>query len=151
MVCHVDADVLASEDGVATVEGGMPIAAETARRLVCDGRTQLMVHNPHGAPIGVGRVTRVVPNYLRREVLRRDGGCVWPGCTNKKWLHAHHVIHVAHGGRTDEDNLVSVCSPHHRYLHEAGYKMRGRPGRGLQIFRPDGTPLDRGPSVARGP
>jgi hypothetical protein len=149
VVCHVDAEVLASEDGVATLEGGMPVAAETARRLVCDGRLQVMVHDGEGHPIGVGKMTRVVPHYLRRALVHRDGGCVWPGCPNTRWLHAHHVVHVAHGGPTDEDNLLMLCGWHHRCVHEGGFKMRGRPGRGLRIFRPDGRPLEAGPKGAR--
>ncbi len=113
VVCHIDAAVLASPDGVATIEGEMPVGAETARRLICDGRLQTVVHDTDGHPIGVGTVTRVVPHYLRRSLVARDGGCAWPGCTNKHWLHAHHVIHVAHGGRTDEDNLSLVCRSCH--------------------------------------
>lgn len=144
VVCHVDAAVLASEDGVATIQGEMPVGAETVRRLMCDGRLQVMVHDAAGTPIGVGNVTRVVPHYLRRAVLRRDGGCVWPGCSNKRWLHAHHVIHVANGGPTDEDNLVMLCPCHHRYVHEGGFKMRGS-GRDLRIHRRDGRPLARAP------
>jgi len=145
VVCHVDAAVLTSEDGVATLEGEMPVAAETARRLLCDGRLQTIVHDADGHPIGVGTVSRVVPHYLRRTLIARDGGCAWPGCTNKRWLHAHHMIHVAHGGPTDEDNLVMVCTFHHRQLHEGGCRMRGRPGRDLQIYRHDGRPLARAP------
>ncbi|MGH2760143.1 MAG: DUF222 domain-containing protein [Actinomycetota bacterium] len=145
VVCHVDATVLASEDGVATIDGLMPVGAETVRRLVCDGRLQTIVHDSEGHPIGVGNVTRVVPHYLRRSLLDRDGGCAWPGCTSRRWLHAHHVIHVAHGGRTDEDNLLMLCGSHHRRVHEGGWRMRGKPGRDLRIIRPDGRELGAGP------
>jgi hypothetical protein len=142
VVCHVDAHVLASSDGVASLEGGMPVGAETVRRLLCDGRLQTVVHDRDGHPIGVGNVTRVVPPYLRRVVLDRDDGCSFPGCTNRNWLHAHHITHVVHGGRTDEDNLTMLCGPHHRLMHEGGWRMKGKPGRDIRIFRPDGSPLD---------
>ncbi|HYZ91991.1 MAG TPA: DUF222 domain-containing protein [Actinomycetota bacterium] len=149
VVCHVDAAVLASEDGVATIEGEMPVGAETVRRLLCDGRLQALVHAADGQPIGVGRVTRVVPHYLRRVLVERDGGCVWPGCACAHWLHAHHVIHVAHGGRTDEDNLVMLCPTHHRLVHEGGWRMRGEPS-ALRIVRPNGGELhSRAPKPAR--
>ncbi len=148
LVCHVDAHVLRSPDGVASLEGGMPVGAETVRRLLCDGRLQTVVHR-NGHPIGAGSVTRVVPPYLRRVVLHRDGGCIWPGCTNRNWLHAHHVTHVVHGGRTVEDNLTMLCGSHHRLVHEGGWRMKGRPGRDLRILRPDGQPLRVTPHLSR--
>jgi hypothetical protein len=156
VVCHVDAAVLGSEDGVAFIDGAMPVGAETVRRLLCDGRLQGLVHDAAGAPIGVGKVSRVVPHYLRRALLDRDGGCSWPGCSAAHWLHAHHIVHVAHGGRTDEDNLVMLCAFHHRCVHEGGWKIRG-PARDLRIRRPDGTTLGSRHlepelcAVARGP
>ena len=144
VVCHIDAAELAPDDGVGSLDGGMPVGAETVRRLICNGRLQAMVHDAGGHPIGVGTVSRVVPHYVRRALLDRDGGCAWDGCTATHWLHAHHIIHVAYGGRTDEDNLVMLCGFHHRCVHEGGWRIRGRPGRDLEIVRPDGSPLSAG-------
>ena len=141
VVCHVDAAVLSSADGVATLEGEMPVCAETVRRILCDGRLQAVVHGENGEPIGLGTVARVVTPALRRIVLERDRGCVWDGCSSDRWLHAHHVLHFADGGPTSVENLVMLCGTHHRLLHEDGWKMFGRPGHDLRIIRPDGTPL----------
>jgi hypothetical protein len=44
-------------------------------------------------------------------------------CSNRHFVHAHHVEHWAHGGRTGLDNLVLLCSFHHRLLHEGRFKM----------------------------
>ena len=44
-------------------------------------------------------------------------------CSNRRFVHAHHVEHWAHGGPTSLDNLVLLCSFHHRLLHEGGFKM----------------------------
>jgi hypothetical protein len=124
VVVHVDEAVLASDDGVGTLEGGVPIAAETIRRLTCDGRLQTVVHDEAGRTIGVGRVTRTVPPHMRRSLLARDGGCAYAGCTNNRWLRAHHIQHFAHGGPTSEDNLVMLCGYHHRLVHEGGRNVR---------------------------
>jgi len=126
VVVHVDADVLASHDRAAMLENGTAIAAETVRRLTCDGRLQALVENV-GAPLGIGRVSRNVPSGLRRRLKSRDGGCVIDGCSNNRWLHAHHKKHWAHGGRTDEDNLVMICGHHHRMVHEGGRELRPGP------------------------
>jgi uncharacterized protein DUF222/HNH endonuclease len=124
IVAHVEASVLTSDDRVGMLEGGTPVVAETIRRLTCDGRLQTIAHDEEGTPIGVGRVTRTVPHYLRRQLRSRDGGCVIDGCSNTRWLQAHHKHHWAHGGRTDEQNLVTICGSHHRMVHEGGRVLR---------------------------
>ena len=71
----------------------------------------------------------------------RDGhGCQFPGCTHTHYLHAHHVQHWLHGGRTDVDNLVLICSFHHQLIHDHGYRIHRQPGQ-WEFLRPDGTPI----------
>ncbi len=52
--------------------------------------------------------------------------------------------HWLHGGRTDVDNLVLICSFHHRLIHDHGYRIHRLPDR-WEFLRPDGTPI---PAVA---
>jgi len=105
------------------VEHGAPLAAETARRLACDGRLRLVAERD-GETVGVGRATRAIGSSLRRALAARDSGCMFPGCTNRRWVDAHHVRHWAHGGRTDLANLVELCRRHHRLVHEGGFRLR---------------------------
>jgi hypothetical protein len=106
---HVSAETLAGDEGVAELEDGSPVAAETSRRLSCDA-----------AVVEDGRRTRRVHASLRRTLERRDRGCRFPGCTNKIWVDAHHIEHWAHGGPTALENLVTLCRFHHILLHEGG-------------------------------
>ena len=53
----------------------------------------------------------------------RDGTCRFPGCENRRFLESHHIIHWAHGGETNAENLVRFCHLHHRLLHEGGYSV----------------------------
>jgi 5-methylcytosine-specific restriction endonuclease McrA len=55
----------------------------------------------------------------RAAARERDGGCIIrSGCAGR--LEAHHVVPVNEGGEpVDLDNLVTLCSRHHR-LVEAG-------------------------------
>ncbi|MGH2687411.1 MAG: DUF222 domain-containing protein, partial [Actinomycetota bacterium] len=128
IVVHADAESLvAGEGGTATLECGLLLASETVRRLACDARVQLAVHGGDGQPVGIGRQSRVVPAALLRLLRHRDGGCRFPGCGRARWLHAHHIRHWGDGGRTDLDNLVLLCGRHHRFVHEARWRIEGDP------------------------
>lgn len=140
VVVHADAALVfggpePSGDGRVRIEDGPDIAVDSLRRLLCDTRWQLLAESPGGAAVGVGRTTRSVPPWLVRQLKRRDGGCRFPGCSRTRWLHAHHLVHWADGGRTDPENLVMLCGSHHRLLHEDGWKVSGSPGQGVMSFR----------------
>ncbi|MEJ7604164.1 MAG: HNH endonuclease signature motif containing protein, partial [Kofleriaceae bacterium] len=53
-------------------------------------------------------------------------GCRFPGCSNRLFVEGHHVEHWADGGETKLTNLVSMCSHHHRFVHEYGYRIELR-------------------------
>lgn len=149
VLVHVGAEALNHINGTAELEEGTTIAAETARRLACDGRIQLVVDGRDGEPLGIGRATRSVPPWLLRQIRRRDRGCRFAECGRTRGLHAHHVVHWAHGGRTDLDNLVLLCPRHHRKVHEERWRLvldgRGR----VRTVRPDGRPLNSWPFALR--
>jgi hypothetical protein len=44
----------------------------------------------------------------------------------------------SNGGRTDLDNLISLCQFHHRMVHEEGWKIEGNPNGPVTWIRPDG-------------
>ncbi|MGZ4113686.1 MAG: HNH endonuclease signature motif containing protein, partial [Actinomycetota bacterium] len=52
---------------------------------------------------------------------------------------AHHVVHWADGGETSVGNLVLLCRPHHRRVHER-FSLAVEDGRPV-FRRPDGTAL----------
>jgi hypothetical protein len=61
---------------------------------------------------------------MRRALLARDKGCVWPRCDRAAtWTAAHHVVHWANGGATDLSNLVLLCRRHHWMVHEGGWEL----------------------------
>lgn len=156
LVVHADAKVLTEEtapdaEHLAETETGVQLTGEAVRRLACDARVEWVVEKD-GQPVGIGRRGRMVRGALARAIRHRDGAmCVVPGCERKGWLHVHHLIHWADGGRTDADNLVTLCSAHHRRLHEGGWTTSGVPGRDLRFHDPGGRVLTRAsprPAVA---
>ncbi|MFZ0383076.1 MAG: DUF222 domain-containing protein [Solirubrobacteraceae bacterium] len=146
IVVHVDAATLASEDVVERAElaDGPTLPAETARRLGCDAAVVRIVERD-GRPLSVGRRTRTIPPALRRALRSRDDGCRFPGCTHQNFLHAHHIQHWARGGPTALENLVQLCSYHHRLVHEGGFKVERSGGGAVRFRRPDGRAIAPAP------
>jgi HNH endonuclease len=83
----------------------------------------------------------VVSAGLRRAVVLRDRRCRFPTCTRPHpWCDAHHVTHWADGGETGLHNLMLLCRPHHRLVHEGGFRLELVEG--MPVFRrPDGSVL----------
>ena len=139
VVVHIAHDALRDvpESSGAEFDSGHVVAVETARRLGCDGTLVGVVEGAKGEPLAIGRRTRAVPPAIRRALCIRDGGCRFPGCDRSRYVHAHHIKHWADGGETRLDNLVTLCSQHHRQVHEGGYGVRMKDGE-IQFTRPDG-------------
>jgi hypothetical protein len=114
---HVDHTALADNAG----RSALPV--ESVRRLSCDAEKVTIVDGDDGEPLSVGRKTRVVPAAIRRALWARDKGCTFPGCRNSRFVDAHHVRHRSAGGETRLDNLLLLCSRHHRLVHEGGFRI----------------------------
>lgn len=111
---------VAARDGSGRIRG---MSRATLRRLACAAGVSVAVVDRRGSPIDVGRRTRKLSASLRRALHLRDRACTFPGCRATRHLHAHHVHHWTDGGPTDLDNLVLVCSFHHRFVHEYGWTI----------------------------
>ncbi len=117
-----------------------PMPHALARQILCD--TNLVgIGFRNGRPVDLGRKTRVIPDRLRRIVLRRDGGCVVPGCGATRGLEIHHRIHWQDGGRTDACNLVALCRAHHRAHHHGLLNIYGDPYDQLTFTNADARPI----------
>jgi Domain of unknown function (DUF222)/HNH endonuclease len=142
VVVHVDAD-----EGASVLDDGPALAPETAERLACDASIVEIVER-NGELLSVGRKTRTIPPSIRRALQARDRRCRFPGCDNRRFLHAHHIRHWAQGGETKLANLVLLCSRHHRFVHEAGYSVVSLADGELEFHDPWGGPI---PYVPRPP
>ena len=152
VVLHVDQD-LVSEDNTmgATLVDGTHVSAETLRRVACDGGLVVAVSDGQGNVLDVGRRTRAIPAAIRRAMMLRDRHCRFPGCANRAFLHGHHVHHWMHGGATSLDNLLTLCSFHHRQVHEGGFELRFTKAGEVEAWAPDGKRLPPVPVVQADP
>jgi hypothetical protein len=161
VVVHVDQALLAAaptstdddghEPGRAVPEpmccetdDGIPLAVETVRRLGCDASLVGIVEGEDGEPLSIGRKTRAIPAWMRRALKARDGGCRFPGCDRTRFCDGHHVEHWANAGETKLGNLVTLCTFHHRLVHEGGYTVDVTDDGVFVFARPDGRPIAPG-------
>ncbi|MBA2312838.1 MAG: DUF222 domain-containing protein [Actinobacteria bacterium] len=151
VVVHAELDALIGDQRGCEIEGGPVIHPETARRLSCDARLQVVLEDAAGDAVGIGRTARSAPAWLLRQLRYRDRACTFPGCESKRFLHAHHIEHWARGGSTDLSNLVLACTFHHKLVHEYGWKVALSSGGSACWFRPDGRRFDPGPGAQEVP
>jgi len=97
-VVHTQLGTLGDRGPFSELAGGGVLHPDTARRLGCDARLQFVSTDRHGNPLGIGRTSRNVPEWLLRQLRLRDHGCTFPGCGTRAFLHAHHVWHWHDGG-----------------------------------------------------
>jgi hypothetical protein len=148
----VDVRALKGAAGTSRADHVGSVPAEMARRVACDASVMRVVMAGPSELLEVGRKTPVVHAGLRRAVVVRDRSCRFPGCSRPHaWCDAHHVKHWADGGTTELSNLVLLCRPHHRLVHEGGFSLETLGGRPV-FRRPDGTEIEegRGPPRSRG-
>jgi hypothetical protein len=96
-----------------------------------------------GQLIGINPTDRTVNRHQRRVLERRDQACAHPLCTQRRWLHIHHIVHWHHRGLTVPANLVCLCQTHHRQIHTGELRMEGNPEDGsLRFFDARGRPIE---------
>ena len=103
--------------------GAIPLA--TAQRIACDAAVSEVVVSPEGQPLDAGRTRRTSSPAMRRAIVERDGGCIFPGCDRPpEWCDAHHLERDwCDGGETNVREMGLVCRTHHRMVHEGRWRL----------------------------
>ena len=107
----------------AETEFSLPISSKTVERWACDcSLTRVLMQD--SVVIDVGRAERTIKGPRRRALNARDQHCRWPGCERPaSWCDGHHIVYVMHGGGDELENLVLLCTRHHRMVHEGGWQL----------------------------
>ena len=66
--------------------------------------------------------SRYIPAALKHNIYMRDNGqCRHMNngkrCENRRWIDIHHIKPLSLGGMTTEQNLITLCSAHHKQQH----------------------------------
>ena len=112
-------DLLAVPGAAGITENGTALGGADLRRIACDTQVIPVVMGGPSEVLDVGRAKRSIPSAIRRALIARDQGCVWPGC-NRAPVHCdgHHIQHWLDDGPTSLANLALLCHSHHHRLHE---------------------------------
>ena len=148
VVVHAALETLADESSALAgeLERDGLISAETVRRLACDATMIIALDDELGHTMYEGRARRFPTASQRREVMRRDRHCRFPGCANVTFTNVHHIKPWGSGGRTDLENLVLMCQHHHYRLHSSGWSMTGNANGELTLTAPTGRVMTSRPS-----
>jgi hypothetical protein len=151
VVVHVPLGALVDDDGEgSTLAGELErdglLSTETLQRIACDATVAIGVDDDVGHTMYEGRARRTPSDAQRREVMRRDRRCRFPGCPNVTFTNTHHIVAWKPGGRTDLDNLALMCLHHHHLVHSAGWEMTGNANEELTFVGPKGRVMTSRPS-----
>jgi hypothetical protein len=107
----------------AEAEFSLPISSKTVQRWACDcSITRVLMQD--SVIIDVGRAERTIKGPKRRALNARDQHCQWAECDRPaSKCDGHHILHWAHGGGDELENLVLLCGRHHWKVHEGGWQL----------------------------
>jgi hypothetical protein len=149
VVAHVPIDVLV--DGTSELAGELErqglIDAETVRRVACDATVIVAADDDAGHTMYEGRARRYPTDAQRREIMRRDRHCRFPGCDHVIFVNPHHLRWwTPHAGATDLPNLVLLCEHHHHLVHSKKWSVSGDANDELSFVGPTGRVMTSRPS-----
>jgi hypothetical protein len=79
------------------------------------------------------KTTTLTPKKRARIIARDQHRCAVPGCRSARNLDVHHIEHQEDGGGHEDENLVTLCSGHHRMHHRGVLAIEGRAPDGVRF------------------
>ena len=113
---------------------------------MCDARVQTVLEDDRATPLRLGRMSREPSASMIRLLRYRDTECTFPSCGARRFTQAHHIAWWSRGGTTDLENLILLCSFHHRLVHEHGWSVQRDADGTVRWFHPDGRRYRAGPA-----
>ncbi len=134
------------EHSIITNNTGAELPVESYRRIACQAAIIPTVLDTDGVVLDQGRETRLANRAQRRALRAMYTTCAIPDCVvASKYCEPHHVMWWQHGGTSNLDNLLPLCSRHHNNVHEGGWQLELHPNRALTIAYPSGVVQTTGP------
>ena len=136
LVVVADYDLLAGQLADAQLIDGTPLAPGEVLKIALEADILPALFDTNSQPLWLGHKCRTASVAQRVALAIRDRGCVICGAANS-YCQAHHVLHWAHGGPTDIDNLCLLCSDcHHKQIHKLGADLTRQPDGTYKLEHP---------------
>lgn len=119
LIVHTDLETLRGQvDRAARTSGDDKLSASQVRWLACQAGIVPAVMGGASAPLDLGRSARLFTLAQRLALSVRYQTCAVAGCERPfAWSEVHHLRPWEKGGRTNLDDGVPLCGPHHRWTH----------------------------------
>ena len=109
-----------------------------------------ILHAP--GELNLQRTTRLANRAQRRALQALYPTCAIPNCTtNYHNCTIHHITWWRHGGHTNLNNLLPLCTKHHHQVHHHNWTLHLDNNRTLTITHPDNTTMTTGPPTRHTP
>jgi hypothetical protein len=123
--------LIGTSDAPGELRGYGPITATQTRTLAFGPNSiwrRLLTEPKTGRLIKTDPTTYRPTTELQRHIIARDTHCRFPGCPRPAdQAEVHHVLPFAHGGPTEERNLIALCKRHHLTTHRARWHLTYQP------------------------
>ncbi|MFW7415877.1 DUF222 domain-containing protein [Demequina sp. SO4-18] len=123
LVVRMSQSGLMSGQGLGSIDGiDQPVSVGELRRLSGDAGIIPQVLGGESEVLDQGVEERLFTDEQRIALLHRDGGCA--KChAPPQHCEAHHIRWWQHGGLTDIDNGVMLCTRCHHDIHNQGWEI----------------------------
>ncbi len=128
-----------SDDTVCETGDGNAVPPAAVSRMICNGQVTPILVDADRVPLAAGRTVRHANRAQRRALRAMYRTCGFGDCDVAfDRCEMHHIVPWEHGGSTDLDNLIPLCSRHHHVVHEGGWALELSDDRTLTVRQPDG-------------
>ncbi|WP_166657367.1 HNH endonuclease signature motif containing protein [Ilumatobacter fluminis] len=127
------------DDTVCETGDGNALPPAAVSRMICNGQVTPILVDADRVPLAAGRTVRHANRAQRRALRAMYRTCGFGDCDVAfDRCEMHHIVPWEHGGSTDLDNLIPLCSRHHHVVHEGGWQLELADDRTLTVRQPDG-------------
>lgn len=110
----VQVNLMVNQQGQCWMPENRSAPSEDVRSYLANAMVRLQLLDDTGLTIHVGRSRRFATDGQVQALLAIWGyQCAMPGCSHRRFIEMHHIKEWEHGGMTDLDNLIPLCSSCH--------------------------------------